>query len=383
MMAEQNSEIAEIRLAEKRRAQKAEKDDSLAQWVKQLRKKYIVDGFLMPFYAWNGGYSKPRQRINEFGDFILPYDMVGKVFHTGAPGGWILQEATWFWEYLICGQEAIFMQPMSSFPDILRIKGMPAKQVWGMLADSARQMGLFGETGGGMIISVDDLDEKRLARMTPKKGKYEGENGHMEPYKVVEEPRWITLFHRYEGLEYAKLEIETRPAWFHLANYAFFNTPVTRLPVFLCVLEEGTIDRIRFLDDGLSDRTRNFIGKVLLGMPIELKSQLDTETLRRERDEMTWWLWHNVGHQAHKRTLSYGEIADIARTSRSSIQTSVARFGRKLKEKLDSKLLERLLRVSSSLGLGYNMTYRALVRQGLAPAREREIDSFDELDKLI
>jgi hypothetical protein len=46
-------------------------------------------------------------------------------------------------------------------------------------------------------------------------------------------------------------------------------------------------------------------------------------------------------------------------------------------------LLERLLLASIDLGLGYNMTYKALVRQGLAPAREREIDSFDELDKLI
>jgi len=382
MMPEQNTEIAEIRLAEERRAQKARKDDSLAQWVKQLRKNYIADGFLMPFYAWNGGYSRPRQRTKEFGDFILPYDIVGKVFHTGAPGGWILQEAMWFWEYLIHGQEAIFAQPMSSFADPLRIKGMPAKQVWGILADSARQMGLFGETGGGMIMSPDDLDKKQLAGMTPKKGKYEGENGYMEPYEISE-PRWVTLFHQYEGLENAKLEFETRPAWFHLANYAFFNVRITRLPVFFCVFEEGNINRIRFLDNSLSDRARDFIGKVLLGMPIELKSQLDTETLRRERDEMTWWLWHNVGHQALKRTLSYNEIADIALKSRSSIQTSVARFGRKLKEKLDGKLLERLLRASSNLGLGYNMTYNILVRQGLAPAREGEIDSFDELDKLI
>ena len=143
------------------------------------------------------------------------------------------------------------------------------------------------------------------------------------------------------------------------------------------------MDRIRFLDDGLSDRARDFIGKALLGMPIELKKQLDIDTLRRERQDMTWWLWHSVGHREYKRTLSYREIADIARKSRSTIQTGVERFGRKLKGKLDGKLLERLLRTSASLGLGYNMTYHALVRQDLAPAREREIDSFDELDSLI
>jgi len=382
-VAEQNTEIAEIRFAEERRARKARKDNSLEQLVKQLRQKYIADGFLMPFYVWDGRYSRPRQRISEFGDFILPYDMAGKVFHTGAPGGWIRQEATWFWEYLIYGQEAVYSRPMSSFPDILRIEGMPAEPVWNKLVNLTRQGGLFGENGGGIVISPDDLDERQLARMVPKKGDIEGENGYMEPYRIAGEPYWITLFHRYEEPEYARSEIETRPAWFHIANYAFFNAPITKLPVFLCVYEEGKIDRIRFLDDELTDWARDFIGKELLGIPIELKNPLDIDTIRRERNEMTWWLWHNVGNREHRRTLSYGVLAHIARTPRSSIQTSVERFGRKLKEKLDGKLLERLLRASSGLGLGYNMTYNALVRQGLAPAREREIDSFDELDKLI
>lgn len=382
-MAEQNTEIAEIRLAEERRAQKALKDNRLEQLVKQLRKKYIADGFLMPFYVWDGRYSRPRQRIKEFGDFILHYSMAGRVFHTGAPGGWIRDEAMWFWEYLIYGQEAVYARPMSTFADVLRIEGMPAEPVWNRLVNCTRQMGLFGENGGGIVISPGDLDERQLARMVPKKGNIEGENGYMEPYRIEGEPLWIILFHRYEEPEYARSKIETRPAWFHITNYAFFNATITKLPIFFCLYKEGKADRIRFLDDELSDRARDFIGKELLGIPVELKNQLDTDTIRQERFKMTWWLWHNVGHSKYRRTLSYGEIADIARAPRSSIQTSVERFGRKLKEKLDGKLLERLLLASIDLGLGYNMTYKALVRQGLAPAREREIDSFDKLDKLI
>jgi len=33
--------------------------------------------------------------------------------------------------------------------------------------------------------------------------------------------------------------------------------------------------------------------------------------------------------------------------------------------------------------LGTNQTYNALAKKGLVPGREREIDGFDDLDKLI
>jgi len=140
---------------------------------------------------------------------------------------------------------------------------------------------------------------------------------------------------------------------------------------------------IRFLDDTLSDTARDYIGKVLLSMPIELREQISGDTIKRENQEMTWWLWRNVGHKEQKRTLTYGEISDISNTSRSSIQTSVERFARKLKEKLDGRLLERLLHTAGSLGLGRNLTYDTLVKHGLVTSRGREIDGFDELDKLI
>jgi hypothetical protein len=380
---ENNAEIAEIRLTEERRAQTAREDVRLEQWVKQLRQKYIVNGFLMPFYAWDEKYSRPRKRIKEFGDFILHCDTAGKVFDAGTPRGWIGQEDMWFWDYLIGGQEAIFNRPRSTLLESCRVTGIPADHVWNMLVNFAGQMGLFGEKGGGLLISPDLLEENKLTRVVPKNGVDEGDNGYLEPYQIAGEHYWITLFHRYEEPEYIESAVEIRPAWFHLANYAFFNVPISRLPVFLGVFAQENIDRIRYLDQTLSIQARKYIGNALHDIPIELKNQSDDETLKREKNEMTWWLWRNVGHLQYRRTLSYGRIAGIAHAPRSSIQTSVERFDQKLKDKLDGKMLEKLLRASNNLGLGLNMTYNTLVSQGLAPAREREIDGFDELDKLI
>lgn len=375
--------ISEIRLAEERRARTVIQDSRLKQLVKQLRQKYIADGFLMPFYVWDGRYSRPRLRIKQFGSFILPYSMIGKVFHTGAREGWIRNEAFWFWEYLVSGQEAIFSRPMSSFPDILRIEGMPAEKAWNLLLSHTREMGLFGENGGGIFISKDDLDERHLAGIVPREGSYEGENDYTESYNIPGEPHWINLFYQYEESEYATSKIEVRPAWFHLLNYAFFDVEITRLPVFLCVFEAGSINRINYLDDVLSDRVRDYIGRALHEIPIQLKQKVNTDALRRQEQDMILWLWHNIGNREYKRPLSYQEIADIARKPRGSIQTAIDRFDRKLKENLDGKLLGRLLRSSRNIGLGINMTYRILAERSLAPTREREIDSFDELDKLI
>jgi len=98
---------------------------------------------------------------------------------------------------------------------------------------------------------------------------------------------------------------------------------------------------------------------------------------------MKWWLYHNVGHPEDNRTLSYREIADIEAIPRSSIQTTIAQFNHKLREKLDGKLLGRMLLTANSLGLGNNLTYNTLANLGFVPKRDREIDGFDELNKLI
>jgi hypothetical protein len=107
------------------------------------------------------------------------------------------------------------------------------------------------------------------------------------------------------------------------------------------------------------------------------------DAIKRERQEMVYWLWRNVGHEDEKRTLSYGEIASIANTSRSSIQTAVERFSHRLENSMDRHSLGRLLRTAGNIGLGYNLTYKALAQRGLVPTRERKIDDLDDLDNLI
>lgn len=376
--------VSEIIEAEKRRAEKMALTPLLSEWVTAFRHKYIANGFLTPFYVWDGRYSRPRQRIEHFGDFILPYEMAGTVFHQGAAHGWIHQESMWFWEYLVSGQEIIFSRPLSALPDAIMIDGAPADTVWRELVQITTRLGFFGEDGGGILLSPRDLDVDHQTKMSDNKGWLEGEDGYLEPYPRPGQPRWIELFQHYEQLEYSKINLEIRPAWFHLANFAFFNAPIGRLSVFCGTFNtQRQIEGVRFLDDNTSDQARAFIGKELLGMPIVLREQLSGDALKRERQEMIWWLWHNVGHKEQKKTLSYGEIADIAGTKRSSVQTTVERFNKRLRKQLDSKLLGRLLLTGGRLGLGYNLIHNTLVKQGLAPAREREIDGFDKLDKLI
>jgi len=192
------------------------------------------------------------------------------------------------------------------------------------------------------------------------------------------------MFQTFESYQQTPRDIEIRPAWFHLANHAFFNAPVQRLPVFYGTFNnKGKVEILRFLDEYLSDRAREYIGKALFGLPIKLRKQANKSALKHERQGMVWWLWHNVGYEEEKRPLSWREIANIAHTSRSSIQTAVERFHRKLKNDMDRQLLGRLLRTGSGVGLGYNKIYKTLVQQGLAPPREREIDSFDDINNLI
>ena len=108
-----------------------------------------------------------------------------------------------------------------------------------------------------------------------------------------------------------------------------------------------------------------------------------TSPQEREQQEIIWWLWKNVGHHRRKRKLSYGEIADTIKEPRSTVSTAVIRFDNKLKGSMDNKLLERLLLTAGYLHLGHNLTYNVLASRGLVPYRSREIDSFDQLDKLI
>lgn len=376
--------LTEIKDAQKQRADKLQSDDRFGQWVKRVRKKYIADAFLMPLYAPDGSYSRSRKRVSQFGDFILPSEMGGQVFYKEASPTWIRQESVWFWAYLISGQQAIYSNELSKLPDHIRLDDRPTDAVWREIVSITTDLGYFGEAGGGMLLPLRDLDGDQLNKVGDNKGLQEGENGYLDPYPRPAQPLWIDLFQDYEQIESPDLTLEVRPAWFHLARYAFFNIPITRLPVFCGLFDnEGTIGLVQVLDDGLSGTARELIGSTLFSLPVEVLKHLDGSAARRERQEMTCWLWYKVGHNEYKRPLSYGEIANIEGVPRSSVQTAIGRFNRRLKEKLTGKLLGSVLVIASSLGLGNNLTYNTLVDLGLVPKRERELDSFDELDKLI
>lgn len=373
--------VSEIIKTEQKRAKELTENPIFRDWVQSFRERYIVNGFLTPLYARDGRYSRSRRRVSELGNYILPWEMQGKEFQEGLQG-WVKNEEMWFWSYLTDDQEVISSN--ISIPEVFSIDAVPADLVWQEIVSLAKELQLFGETGGGILVNPNDMDENYLARPEKTSDWNESDDGYMESYKLPDTPYWISLFRSYESYQLSQQDIEIRPAWFHLANHAFFNAPIQKLPVFCSVFtKEGKIDMIRFLDDTLSDPARDYIGKELLSMPIELRDQISGDTVKRENQEMTWWLWRNVGDKEKRRTLSWKEIADNDNTARSSVQVSVERFNRKLKENLDGKLLERLLLKAGSLGLGYNLTYNTLVKLGLVPARRRGIDSFDELDKLI
>ena len=369
--------IREITRAERSRARKLAGDSELTKWVGDLRQKYIVNGFLVPLYARDGLYSILSRRLTKFGSYILPWEDNGKIFAERSPG-WIRNEEMWFWLYLTEGQE-IISSPIS-IPDALKIAGIPAHPIWQDIIKGLKTFHLSGEDGGGIVLSPDWIDESYLASNKQVIEWGEGESGYLEPYKLPDIPNWINLYHIYEGLTGQSIEI--CPAWFHLTKYIFFNGPIMRLPVFFSSFTgKGNFERISFLGSSLSDESRKYVGKLLLDMPLRLNQQFSA--FQKESREIIWWLWHNVGHKNQKRKLSYSDIADIAGTSRSSVQTAIKQFYRKLQNKLDQRLLGRLLRISHRYGLGYNLTYKALVQKGVVPARERDIDGFDDIDKLI
>lgn len=373
--------VSEISRTEQRRAKELAGNPIFNDWVRSFRERYIVNGFLSPLYNRDGRYSRPKNRVSKFGNYILTEEMVGKEFQKNERG-WVKSEDMWFWFYLTDGQEII--NPEVPLYGMFNIDGIPAMLIWPEIVEVAKELQLFGETGGGILEHPDDREGDYLKEHPTRIESREKDDGYMESYKLPDTFRWISLFKRYESYPLSPRDIEIRPAWFHMVNYAFFNAPIQKLPVFYCLFsKEGKMDSFRILDDTLSDTARSTIGKSVLTMPIEMKEQSSGYAVTREKREIIWWLMRNIGDKEKRRALSWQEIADNGNTARSSVKVSVERFDRKLKENLDGKLLERLLLEAGSLGLGYNLTYNALVKIGLVPARERGIDSFDELDKLI
>jgi len=195
---ERNELLPEIRAAERQRAAKLQNKTQLSDWVKSFRKKYIVDGFLFPLYAWDGTYSRPRKRSSEFGDFIMPYEMVGEVFYKEDRRGWIRQESLWFWQYLIYGQQIIYSREISKSPPPIVLEDTPAVAANQELVQITTELGYSGEEGGGILPSPPDIDEDKPDNSAKNKAWFEDDDGYLQPYLIPKQSLWIELFQHYE-----------------------------------------------------------------------------------------------------------------------------------------------------------------------------------------
>ena len=80
--------VSEIIGAEQRRGEQLAGNPIFKDWVESFRKKYIVNGFLSLIYASDGRYSRPKNRVSKFGNYILTEEMEGKEFQEDLQG-WV------------------------------------------------------------------------------------------------------------------------------------------------------------------------------------------------------------------------------------------------------------------------------------------------------
>jgi hypothetical protein len=371
--------LDEINGFEQKRATAVMQNPAFMDWVREFRRKFIVQGFLNPVYTVGGRFSIADARVAKFGDYILPSQMYGKVFQEG-PKAWIRAEDIWFWLYLTAGQEIIVSD--TAIPEQYQIPGIPAGLVWREIVAITQQLDLFGGAGGGILFAAQDLNQDYLAQDRTASGRDANEEGASESYILPGVPPWINKFHLYDQ-GYPNLLIEVRPPWFHVAKHAIYDIPIKNLPVFSCLLnDKGQADVMGFLSSDLSGKAREQIVGDLLKIPENIKKHIEAFSIKKEQKDMTWWLWHEVGHRKGEKPLTSGQIAVITGVPSSSIKSSISRFNGRLKER-DSILLGRLLKLAISMGLGADQTYRVLNKKGLVPSRDREIDGFDDLNKLI
>jgi len=377
--------IHQINETEKKRALKITDSAYFREWLKAFRKKHIVGGFLYPLYTRDNEYSRGICRVEEFGDFVLPEEMYGTRFYEG-PQSWIRNEYTIFWLYLTDVLEIIYLREPHLIPDESKLDKIPAESIWEEISVIATELGLFGEQGGGIYLSDQEIDKDYLAEYDKSKGRHEGEDGYMESYERPGQPRWMRLFENYKTWGGGNLDIELRPAWFHIVNYALFNATDFRLPVFYASFQpDFKLNTLQFLEnDRLSHEGIDLVSQTILSIPTTLRKLTENKAFKREQRNMVWWLWHNIGYENIKGTLSLGRIAQKETAwSKSSVQRAINSFDKTLREKMDRQLLGRLLTTAISLGLGYNLVYRYLTDKKLVPDRDREIDGFDQIDELL
>ena len=377
--------IREINEIEKKRALNIIVNAKFRQWLEAFREKHIARRFLYPLYTRDGEYSRGKQRIEQFGDFILSEEKYGTKFYEG-PLGWIHNEYTVFWLYLTDVLEVIYLREQHLIPEESKLEKIPAESIWEEISGITKELGLFGERGGGIYISDQEVNANYLAESVKSNVQNKGADGDVKSHKNPGKPRWMTLFEDYETWGSANLDIELRPAWFHITNYALFNTPDLRLPVFYASFKSDIkLTTLQFLEeDRISHEGLNLISQTVLSIPTKLRELTETKALKREYRNMVWWLWHNIGYNDTKGPISLGEITMKEKVgSKSSVQRAINSFDKTLREKMDRQLLGRLLTTAISLGLGYGSVYRYLTEKKLVPHRNREIDDFAQFDELL
>ena len=342
--------------------------------VDKLREKYIVKGFLLPFYARGGRIAESHARIREYGNFILSSDYTGKNIN-GVALSHIHNEDMWFRFFL---REGFVMGSKIPSSQEWNENNLPIEAIWQDIVALSKELGVWGEYGGGVGTTLEIGDLSRDKNDTERKNA-DIENGISEQVSTYKE-NWFNLFDVYLTYSTPQTGLETRTAWFHILNYALYNTPVNFLPVFYSEFDDnGKIKFIRFLSEDLSDKAKEYIGKHILKIPGKI------ENLRKiyEPNDIMWWLLHNLPQERDTTPLSYSDISKLLNVPRSTIQTVVKRFDDRVNKSLDNKLLARILLIGSNLGHDYNTVYNMLAERDLVPVREREIDGFDDLESLL
>ena len=371
-----NRILSEINQSEEKRASTIRGNSHFQESIRTIRQKYIVDGFLQPFYAPDGRYSRSRYRVNELGNFILPEDIVGKVFNSERLDR-LHNEEIWFWLYLVNDLGIISSRAVPATHEANEPESRPANLIWQEISTVISDLQLAGESGGGVFESEQELDCHYLAKLEQQPYWLQGDNGYVEKVSYMEEPLWSIRFRHFKMItQNYPQSIDLFPAWFRITDHLFFDTPLDRLSVFSAVFNpNGSLNRLRFLNQELSGEAREFIGTAMFSIPSEFRKTRAAETTNRERRNMTWWLWHRVGHSVYRRPLTYREIADLAPLHRSTVQSGIKTFDKKLRGEFGKEVLRNLLVTARDLGIGYRMVYNHLADEGIAPPRD--LDDFN------
>lgn len=368
--------VYETTALEKTRASELVKSLASSNLIQDFREQFIVRGFLMPLYSF--GSRSYQTRIGSFGKYILPDTTYGEpLSFEDEDRTWIRNEDSVFWWYMTLGQEILGVDENTD--DFMKIEGQPAVSAWRAIEAITTQMDLSGEKGGGALLNPDHVDTEKMIADVGNIGRQEGEEGWLENYSKPGNPRWVSLFREYQQYP-PTIGLEIRPAWFHILNYALYDIPIQRIPVFSALYtSKRQIEGIRFLDGRLSHHTRASLSNLLNKTTLLIDEMASKESAQKNMRNMVHWLLHNVGHSRWREKLSYANIGISENVPRQTIRSNVRRVDEKLK-KGDFRLIWELMGVGEKIGLGSDMVYQSLVQKGYVPPGR--IDGFSTEDEI-